>query len=490
MADEKEPEPTREREEPGRQRSLLERFLRIFADVRPGEGVTALLLTFGLFCLLNSYYVIKPIRDSLITGVPNGAEYKSYMGAAIAVALLVAVPAYSSFASRVPRNKLLMWVTGFFVSNLVGFYLLGVLPFASHGTGQLLYALGFFLWVGIFNMMVIAQYWAFANDVYTEEQGKRLFPLIGIGASLGSAVGSLVLDSGIKTLRKRAEAEGGSGMRVIAPLLIVAGVILALSAVAAVWVHYREAKRSEGDAAAKQAEKEPPKEEESKAGAFQMVLSHRYLLLIAIFSLVFTLVNTNSEYVKDVLVKNYAEELGGGDKGKVDEARTVLFNQFYLWVNIVGAFLQSFVVSRIVKFLGLKRAFFILPVIALLDATTIALLPVWGIVRFAKIAENATDYSLNNTLRNMLWLPTTRRMKYLAKQATDTFFVRAGDVGSALLVFVLADRLKLDVRAFAIINGVLIVVWLFLARLIVVENEKMTREKELQNDREPTRSRA
>ncbi|NUP06930.1 MAG: hypothetical protein HOW73_12830 [Polyangiaceae bacterium] len=454
--------------------SLLDRVLRVFADVRAGEGVTAALLSFGLFLLLASYYVIKPIRDSLITGLPKGAEYKSWMGAAIAIALLGAVPAYAKFASSVPRNKLLLWVTAFFVSNLVGFYLLGVLPFTGSGVGQLLYVLGFFLWVGVFNMMVIAQYWAFANDIYTEEQGKRLFPLIGIGASIGSAVGSMVLDTSIKQLKKSAEQEGRSGTAVIAPLLLLAAVILAASAVIALWVHSRESRG--GRAKPEEAKQDAPKEAESKEGAFRLVLSHRYLLLIALFSLVFTLVNTNSEFVKDVLVKAYAAELGGGDEAKTATIRTELFNQFYLWVNLLGAFLQSFVVSRIVKFFGLRRAFFMLPFIALLDATTIALLPVWGIVRFGKIAENATDYSLNNTLRNMLWLPTTRRMKYVAKQAVDTFFVRAGDVGSAALVFLFSDRLKLGVRAFAITNIALIGVWLVLARLIVVENDRMTKQ--------------
>ncbi len=76
------------------ERGPLERVLSIFADVRKGEGPTVLLLTLGLFLLLSAYYVIKPVRDSLITGVPGGTEYKSYMGAAIAVALSVAVWAF------------------------------------------------------------------------------------------------------------------------------------------------------------------------------------------------------------------------------------------------------------------------------------------------------------------------------------------------------------------------------------------------------------
>lgn len=129
--------------------------------------------------------------------------------------------------------------------------------------------------------------------------------------------------------------------------------------------------------------------------------------------------------------------------------------------------LQALVVSRLVRVWGLERAFFVLPVIALVDALGAAAVPLLAVVFVGKVAENATDYSLNNTLRNMLWLPTTRDMKYKAKQAIDTFFVRMGDVGSALVVFALARQLELGVRAFALLNLLLCLAWLLLARRIV-----------------------
>ena len=132
--------------------------------------------------------------------------------------------------------------------------------------------------------------------------------------------------------------------------------------------------------------------------------------------------------------------------------------------------LQAFVVSRLVKYGGLKLAFFVLPFIALADAVAVAIIPALFILRIGKIAENATDYSLNNTLRQMLWLPTSHEMKYKAKQAIDAFFIRLGDVSNGALVFLFAEILALGVRAFAIVNIGLIAVWLVLARAIVKEN--------------------
>src|SRR5215218_5424546 len=142
----------------------LDRALRLFADVRAGEGGTAVLLALNVFLLFCAYYVIKPIREALILS-GGGAEVKSYAAAGQAVLLLLLVPAYGALADRLPRRGLLNTVTAFFVICLVAFYALlqTAVPIAAV----------FFLWVGIFNLMIVAQVWSFANDLYTKEQGER-----------------------------------------------------------------------------------------------------------------------------------------------------------------------------------------------------------------------------------------------------------------------------------------------------------------------------
>ena len=132
--------------------------------------------------MLGGYYLLKTAREMFILS-EGGAEVKSYSSAGQALLLLLLVPAYSAFASRVNRTQLVQWVTLFFAGNLVLFLL-------ALGAG-LRIGIVFFLWLGIFNVMVIAQFWAFAADLFTEEQGKRLFPLIGVGSSLGAWVGSV-----------------------------------------------------------------------------------------------------------------------------------------------------------------------------------------------------------------------------------------------------------------------------------------------------------
>ena len=135
--------------------SRFERALRLFTDVRTGEGATVVLLAANVFLLLTAYYFIKPLREALILD-ESGAEIKSYASALQALILLGAVPAYGALAGRLPRRKLINRVTMFFVACLVAFFALGQLG--------LNLGVAFFLWVGIFNQMVVAQFWSFAND--------------------------------------------------------------------------------------------------------------------------------------------------------------------------------------------------------------------------------------------------------------------------------------------------------------------------------------
>jgi AAA family ATP:ADP antiporter len=472
------------------ERSTLERALGIVTEVKAGEGITALLLTLNVFLLLSAYYLIKPVREGLILAMKSGAEYKSYLSAAVVIALFGVVPAYGRVANRVSKHKLVVGVTLFFASHLVLFWILSKIPSVERWLGVV-----FFIWVGIFSMMVVAQFWAFANDLYTQEQGKRLFALVGIGASLGAALGAYVTSFLLKTL--------GLG---VFELLLIAAALLVCCALLTQKAHVRE--RGETEASAKKGASErgsasshdrvpgggaasasDQKEEKDKSGAFGLVLRHKYLLLIALFALVFTFVNTNGEYILSVLVKAKAKEAAAAAGVTGDEAvraftkgqAAQFYGEFFLWVNILGVAVQTFAVSRIVKLGGLKLAFFILPVIALFDSVALLMLPAilgvgeLGVLRPGKIAENAADYSVNNTVRNMLWLPTTTEMKYKAKQVVDAVFVRLGDVSSAALVFVGSDLLHWPVRNFAMVNTGLVAVWLVLARNIVRENEVMTR---------------
>ena len=428
----------------------LDKLLSIFTDVRPGETGSAMLLTLNVFLLLCAYYILKVVRDTVILA-ESGAEVASYSSAGQAVLLLLVVPAYGAFASRVNRIRLVTWATLFFISHLAIFFVFGNAGFRV--------GIAFYLWLGIFNVFVVAQFWAFANDIYTEGQGKRLFPMIGVGASLGAWVGTTVVTQIFRSLGPYVAMMIGAGILVVCVLLTL-------------WVNGREAGRSQlGEA--KQSEKPLGKE-----GGFELVMKSPYLRSIAFLILFLNLVNTTGGYMLNSLVESTANSQVAA--GVIAEAeRRAFMGEFiggvYSWVNLLGLLIQMFLVSRIFKFLGVRGALFILPCIALGGYSLLVAMPLLQIVRIVKIAENSTDYSLMNTIRAALYLPTSREAKYKAKQAIDTFFVRLGDMLQAGIVFS-GVHLGFGIRQFALVNVCFVAAWLFTAVIIYREHKKISAE--------------
>ena len=197
-----------------------------------------------------------------------------------------------------------------------------------------------------------------------------------------------------------------------------------------------------------------------------MVFRTRYLLLMALMLMLVNWVNTTGEYILGSIVKDTAVSLvAQGQSGGLTEEQLIgdFYSKYFTLVNVLGLLLQLFVVSRVVKHLGDDWAVMILPIISLGAYNILVFLPTLWFVLAGKVAENSTDYSLNNTVRNMLFLPCTYEQKFSAKQAIDSFFVRMGDVLSALLVFAGTSVWVLQPRGFAAINALLVVIWLGLA---------------------------
>jgi AAA family ATP:ADP antiporter len=431
-------------------RPLVERLLSPIAEVRRHEAASALLMTLLVFLLLAGYYLVKTAREMLIL-TEGGAEVKSYSSAGQAVLLLLLVPAYSAFASRVNRVRLVTTVTLFFAAHLALFIV-------ALGAG-LRVGVVFFLWVGIFNLMVIAQFWAFANDIYREEQGKRLFPLIGVGASLGAWVGAL---------RAGAIVETSSPAR----LLASAAVVLVVCAALVPLIDRLAVRAREGPRESARRDADAPL---STDGAFALIRRDRYLQLIAAMAFLLNVVNTSGEYLLGRYIVDQAHALFPGAGAEAEAARGRFIGETYSrlfgTVNLLGFLLQTFVVSRLFKWIGVGRSLFIHPIVALTGYMVMLRTPSLPVIGVLKVADNSLDYSLGNTTRQALWLPTSREAKYKAKQAVDSFFVRAGDVAQAGLVFA-GERLAFTVSAFAAINVVLAGAWLLVVALLTVSRAR------------------
>jgi ATP:ADP antiporter, AAA family len=438
------------------ERSALERFLSIFTEVRAGEGQTALLLALNVFLILMAYYILKPVREALILG-EGSAELKTYMSAAQVALLAFVVPYYGRLVARFPRIRLMNVVNAFFLACLVVFYVLAQVNVPL--------AIVFFLWIGIFNLMIVAQFWSFANDVYSKEEGERLFVIVGFGASLGAVFGAQAADRLIEPLG-------------VYQLLLVGGAILLVQLLITNRVDRRESGRHPKPAAAQPA---ASTQKSTGANAFAMVFRTRYLLLMALMLMLLNWVNTTGEYILGSVVKETAAGMiAAGNANGLSEGQLIgdFYAKYFTMVNVLGLVLQLFVVSRVVKNLGVSWAVMILPFISLGAYNILAFFPALYAVLAAKVAENATDYSLNNTVRNMLFLPCTYEQKFSAKQAIDSFFVRIGDVLSAGLVFVGTVVMTLQPRGFAAVNAAIVLIWLILAWRVGREYQRLTETRQ------------
>jgi len=433
-----------------RPKNTLERALSLFADVRAGEGASTLLLALNVFLLLAAYSLMKPARDGLIL-TEGGAEVASYSAAAQAVLLMIAVPIYGWLGTRVVRIRLITIVMTFFSVTLIGFYLGGIAGLRE--------GVAFYIWIGLINVFIVSQFWQFANDLFSESRGRRLFPLIGVGQSLGAWVGAAAVPPLVERLNYTPYT-----------LMLLGACALMVALSTTLLVNTVEARSGPRDA------RDTSKETLGPQGGFELIFHDRYLLWIAFLIVLLNVVNTTGGYVLNRLIVGEAAARFGSGAASVEPSRqfiTAFSGSITAAVNLVGLLLQLFATARVIRAIGVRGALFVLPVIALANYAIIVVAPVLAVVRVGKVLENSTDYSIQNTLRQALFLPTSREAKYKAKAAIDTFFTRAGDVLSAGFVG-LGQVAGLTVSAFAGINVGLTIVWLAVARQITREHRRRT----------------
>jgi AAA family ATP:ADP antiporter len=437
-----------------------ERLLTLFTEVRPGEGRTALLLFANIFLVLCAYYFVKPLREGWIAVAHvehlTKMEVKAYSSFGQSLLLVGVVSAYSRLVDRLHRAELIRRATLFCISNLVVFWFLQPDFFIRNLP---LTGVAFYLWVGMFGVFVVAQFWAFAADVYTDERGRRLIPFIAVGATSGAACGSWLTDVLVD-----------SGLLSLDYLLLAAILPLAISIFLTRIVDARGAVGRGSDLA-----QDPVSEPQARRGALPLVFASRYLLTVALVTLLLNWVNTNGENLLFRVVQESLER-DAVLSGVLDPTEllaftragtTAFYGDFYFWVNVTALLLQAVVASRLLKYGGFGALMLALPTVALVSYAAMAVVPLLAVVKPMKIAENATDYSIANTARSVLWLPVTAEHKYKAKPAIDTLFTRIGDGLAALTVVVGVQFLDASTASFFSFTVALVVAMLLLSLRLV-----------------------
>ncbi len=388
------------------------------------------------FLLLVAYYILRTLREPLLLA-RGSAELKIYASATAALALLVLVPVYGAAFRRADKNQLVRWVTGFFIATLAALY------FA--GRSGLDIGFVYYVWVGIFGVTIVAQFWAHAADCFDVPTGRRLFPVIMTGATLGGIAGPSIY---------RALLGAFDSWQ----LMLVAMTLLASTLPLVEWTRNSVPAFCSADVAGAQ-----PRTRNA-LGGFSLVMRDRYVLLLALLVVLLNCVNTMGEYLLTELVIGHAEEQVASDSS-LDKGRLIgeFYANFFFAVNVLTVVMQMFLVGRLFRWIGVNGALLVLPLVALIGYGLVACLPIFALLRVVKTFENSGNYSVMNTARQALFLPLPADGKYEGKIATDTFFWRFGDLIPAGIVFVGLHWLDFGTQQFAVVNMALSLAWLGVA---------------------------
>ena len=411
----------------------LSALLRRLVVLQPGEA-PALLASFAtLLCMFASYTILRPVRDAL--GITSGLEKIPYLFWGVFIVMLVLQPLYGWLTSRFPRAVFLPWVYGFFIANLLGFYV-----WFRLGADRTWIARTYFVWVSVFNLFVVAAFWSLMADLFTREQAGRVFGFIWAGASTGGLIGPFVA-------HELAVPLGASNLLPISAALLAVSLVLMIAVI-----------RLQRTQAAAVRVGEPPQADAALGGslwaAFGQVVRSPYLLGIALFVLLMTWVSTFLYLEQQAFV---AKAFATADE------RTRFFGGIDFWVQAASLLMQLLFFGRLFKWVGLRAMLVSVPVIMTAGYALVALAPGFMVLVVVYAVRRVGDYALTRPCRDALFTVVSREEKYKAKSLIDTFVYRGGDALSGSLYKELTGSFGAGPAAIGWLGAAISALWSVLA---------------------------
>src|SRR5438477_3769896 len=372
----------------------MKRFFSRIVDVKPDEP-RALWLGFVFhFLILTGYYILRPIRDSIAAS--NRLETLPWMFTATLVGMLIANAVFAAIVARMSRRKFIPIAYAFFIFNLALFYVLmrSCPPAQQVWIGRALY-----VWVSVFNLFNTAIFWAFMTDLFTVEQGKRLYGFIAVGGTLGALFGAYITKHYVHEIGP-------------ANLLVIAA---AMFAIAGFLVRFFPHGFAEQDKTA--ATPEAPIGGSVWSGITHICRSP-YLMGLAATIVLYTTTSTWAYFQQS--------ELAGGVL-KTSNARTEFFGNLDIWVNSITLLIQIFLTSRLLKWFGVAFTLVSLPFVSLVGFAAMGVAASLVLLAVFQVARRAAAYALMRPSREILFTVLKREDKYKVKSVTDTLGYRTGD---------------------------------------------------------------
>lgn len=423
------------------------RLLRKIVDVKAFE-IRALVLSFiYYFFILSSYYIIRPIRDDM--GVAGGVENLPWMFTGTLIAMLVANALFAALVAKLSRRRFIPIAYRFFILNLVLFFaLLLLIPREQ----QVWVGRAFFIWTSVFNLFVISVFWAFMADVFSTDQGKRLFGFISVGGTLGGIVGAAITATLVQKI--------GS-----INLLLISAVLLELSA-RCIKLFPTAFEGSRASAREKLAAESPI------GGSIWSGIAHDlrspYLLGICAYMLLYAITSTLLYFQQASIAASAFTDRG---------ARTAFFAQIDLLVNVLTLFVQAFLTGRLLKWLGVGVTLALLPALSVIGFTAMGVVPTLSLLVIFLTLRRAGNFAVARPAREVLFTVVSREDKYKAKNFIDTFIYRAGDQIGAWSSPALG-WMGLGLTGVSFVAAPLAAIWLFVSLWLGRKQVSMAHDQE------------
>ncbi|WP_103026530.1 NTP/NDP exchange transporter [Salinibacter altiplanensis] len=435
---------------------MIERLRREFFDIRPGEWPLALGLSTYFFLVIAIFWVLKPIKRGLVISyfgdnpihlagwVLSGAQAEQLGKVLNMIVAFAVVGFFTWLVRRYARHYLIVTFCGIFGTL---FLLFGSIINQIEALGDTA-IWAFYVTGDIWTTVMVATFWAFANDLNTGDEAERLYGIVGLGGVVGGFVGATVVSGLVE--------QAGRSTLVFACILPTA-VIGAL----AVWIHRRECGKCGDDPEAPCCPDDDAVLEEEQGSVFleggRLVVQSKYLLSIAAVLGLYEMVSNIVDFQLAVLVE---QQITDGAE------RDAFFGLVGQATSLVSIGVQLFLTSLVMKRYSVKVALLFLPLAILGGTIGFVMLPTLAFVGFMSVSDNALNYSINQSAKEALYTPTTQDEKYKAKSFIDMFVQRAAKVASVALNLGLTALVITDARWLSLAVAILLVAWIFVIRFL------------------------
>lgn len=415
--------------------SIASGLVKRFVDVRKNEIEPAFLFFFFWFSVIIVFQILKPLKKGLFVN-ELGAYIELYAKLANIGVAILAVILFTYLYNRLGSRNLILALCSFFTLGIIGF----VFALGGSKTPGAVLNWTFYLFGDAWSTIWVTTFWAYLNEMTGTNQSKRLYGLIGGGAVIGGFIGNLLVWQLVENMGSDTLLGGCAAATVLMGLLVLRA--------------EKIARRPESSIGRRDTDKLHIEGEEKKVNAAlegaKLVKASKYLLAIVMIVFLYELVSQ----VLDYQYSTAAEVLEG------EEATQAFFGQIGTIIGVVSIVTQLFLVSFVIRTFGMRTALLVLPVAMALASGIYFAVPILWTAAFLSISDNAFSYSINQTARETLFMPTSSDVKYKARAFINMFVQRIGKGAAILMALGLAF---VPVRFLSLLAGIVSVIWIFFA---------------------------